>query len=305
MSAKISINETSISIISHLGLDYICLTDMVKNLDNSHIIVGNWLRRKDTIEYLGIWEALNNENFKLIEFDEFRSAAGANRFTLSPKQWIERTNAIGFVSKSGKNGGTYAQKDIAFHFAMWLSPQLQLLVVKEFQRLKDEEQKKVNSEWDYRRFLTKVNYHLHTDAVKEVVIPKYHNLSREEESYIYANEAEFLNVALFGKTSKKWREDNPEAVLKNLNMRDLATIPQLTVLANLEHYNSILLKEGLTPGARLDKLKHAAVTQLQSLAKHHFSFPIESPNSITPANKFNATLKGLLAVPPPKKDKKL
>jgi hypothetical protein len=303
--SKINVEGANITIVKKGENEYFSLTDMVKKFENNHVLIGNWLRKKDTLEYLGIWERIHNQSFKLIEFDEFRENAGTNRFTLSPQQWIAKTGATGIISKSGRNGGTYAHKDIAMHFAMWLSPEFQLLIVKEFQRLKENEAKLINHEWDYRRFLSKVNYRIHTDAIKDVIIPKYQNLSREEEGYIYANEAEMLNMAVFGITSRKWKNDNPEMVLRGLSLREVSTIPQLTVLANIETYNAILLKEGLPPKERLEKLKFHATEQLKSLSTYKYSFPIDSPKLLQyqQTSTFDKNLKGLLSVPPPKKDK--
>lgn len=302
--SKIIVDGTEITVIKVGNEDYFSLTDIIKKFDNNHVIIGNWIRKKDTIEYLGIWERLYNENFKLIEFDELSENAGTNRFTLSPQQWIAKTGAIGIQSKSGKNGGTYAHKDVAMHFAMWVSPEFQLMIIKEFQRLKENEAKLINVQWDYRRFLTKVNYRIHTDAIKDNIIPKYTSLSKEQEGYIYANEAEMLNVAVFGLTSKEWKIQNPEKVLKNLSIREVADIPQLTVLAGIESYNAILLKEGLTAKERLEKLKEAATTQLKSLSSYKYTYPIESPQLVKfeQTSTFDQQLKGLLNTPPPKKN---
>lgn len=280
--SKINVKGLDILIVNKNNNDYISITDMVKNMPNNYSVIGNWLRLKDTIEYLGLWERLNNTDFKLIEFDEFRQVSGTNRFTLSPQQWIKKTNAIGIISKSGKNGGTYAHKDIAFHFAMWLSPEFHLLIVKEFQRLKEQEQSLLNPEWDYRRFLTKVNYKIHTDAIKENIIPLYANLTKEQEGYIYADGAEMLNVAVFGMTSKHWRENNPKNVLDGFNIRDLANIPQLTVLSNLENLNAHLIRQGMSPQERFEKLKTEATLQLKSLMNHKYTYPIESPKKQLP-----------------------
>ncbi|MBL7824157.1 MAG: KilA-N domain-containing protein [Saprospiraceae bacterium] len=303
--SKIIVDGTEISILKHGDTDYFSLTDIVKNFENSNILIGNWIRKKDTLEYLGIWERIHNANFKLIEFDEFKESAGTNRFTMSPQQWISKTNAVGIISKSGRYGGTYAHKDIAMHFTMWLSPEFQLLIIKEFQRLKENEAKLINPEWDYRRFLSKVNYRIHTDAIKDTVIPKHHHLTKEEEGYIYANEAEMLNMAVFATTSKKWKIENPELVLQGLNIRESATIPQLTVLANIENYNAILIKEGVAPKQRLEKLKTQAIDQLKSLANYKYTYPIDSPRLIEyqQNSTFDDSLKGLLNTPPPQKDK--
>lgn len=276
---KIKVKDTEINIINHNQQDYISITDMIKTVTDGHKLIDNWLRNKNTIEYIGIWEKLNNPDFNLVEFDHIKSEAGTNRFLMSGKQWIERTNAIGIVAKAGRYGGTYGHKDIALHFAMWISPELQLLVVKEFQRLKDEESKSKSLEWDYRRFLSKVNYVLHTDAIKENIIPSHPMLSKAEEGYIYADEAEMLNVAVFGMTSKQWRQENPQAALEGHNMRDLATIPQLTVLANLESVNALFIGLGQSPPTRFNTLKQMALSQLKSLTNSRFSYSIESPNA--------------------------
>lgn len=264
--SKINVKGLDITVISNNGNDEICLTDMVKNMENNNVIISNWMRQKNTLEYLSLWERMYNPNFKLIEFDELTKDAGLNRFTMSPKKWIETTGAIGISSKSGKNGGTYAHKDIAFHFGLWLSPEFNLLLIKEFQRLKDEEAKRLNSEWDYRRFLSKANYSLHTDAVKKHVIPSM-NLEKEKEWIVYANEADLLSVAVFGYTAKQWKEANPGLHLKGLNMRDIADAHELLVLSNLEGYNAILIEKGFDKYQRLIELRKAGVTQLQSLRK--------------------------------------
>lgn len=303
--SKIIVDNSEINIIKVGGQDYFSLTDIVKNFDNNHVIIGNWLRKKDTIEYLGIWEKMNNPNFKLIDFDEFTQNAGTNRFTLSPQQWISKTGAIGLTSKSGRYGGTYAHKDIAMHFTMWISPQFQLMIVKEFQRLKENEAKLLNYEWDYRRFLSKVNYRIHTDAVKENIIPQYKSLTREQEGYIYVNEAEMLNVPVFGMTSREWKQKNPEMVLKGLTIREVASIPQLTVLANIEAYNAILVKQGIPPKERLEMLKKEASDQLKSLANYKYTYPIDSPKLLAfeqTSTNFDSNLRVLLNTPPPKKD---
>lgn len=303
--SKIVVDGAEITIVKHGDEDYFSITDIVKRFDNNNTIIGNWIRRKDTIEYLGIWERIHNQDFKLLEFEELSQNSGTNRFTLSPQHWIAKTGAKGILSKSGRNGGTYAHRDIAMHFAMWISPEFQLLIVKEFQRLKENEAKLINHEWDYRRFLSKVNYRIHTDAVKDIVIPKYGSLTKEQEGYIYANNAEMLNVAVFGITSREWKTKNPKAVLEGFNIRDTANIPQLTVLANIEAYHSILIKQGLSPADRLKQLKEEAVSQLKALSKYKYTFPIESPNTIylEQTSTFDTQLKGLLSVPPPKKDK--
>jgi len=308
----LNVQGTDIVMISDKNEDYICLTDMVKNYENSHVIIGNWLRRKDTLEYLGIWERLNNPNFNLIEFDEVKKGAGLNRFTLSPKQWIEKTNAIGITSKSGKYGGTFAQKDIAFHFAMWLSPEFQLLIIKEFQLLKERETSGLQQHWDLRRFISKANYHIQTDAIKLNLIP-LRNLPKEKEGLVYAEEADVLNVALFGVTSKEWRTNNPQLALHDNNLRDYANTHQLIVMANLQSLNAELIKSKVPQTERVKILRSAAISQLQSLSAtptpetmlvqspHKKGLP---PTTEEKKNDFDKQLTGLLAVPPLKKDKK-
>lgn len=259
---KINIDDSEISVIFGLhDEDYICLTDMVKagdNSDRTNIVIQNWMRRKDTISYLGVWENLHNPNFKSIEFDAIKNASGTNRFILTAKEWIERTGAIGIIAKSGRYGGTYAHKDIAYHFGMWLSPEFNLLVVKEFQRLKEEEQKALG--WSAKRELAKINYHIHTDAIKANLVPE--EISQYHRSLIYANEADVLNVALFGMTAKEWRDAHPEDIG---NIRDYATINQLICLSNMENLNAVFIHEGMPQGERLQKLNQIAIQQMTVL----------------------------------------
>lgn len=259
---KINIDDSEISVIFGLhDEDYICLTDMVKagdNSDRTNIVIQNWMRRKDTISYLGVWENLHNPAFKSIEFDAIKNASGTNRFILTAKEWIERTGAIGIIAKSGRYGGTYAHKDIAYHFGMWLSPEFNLLVVKEFQRLKEEEQKALG--WSAKRELAKINYHIHTDAIKANLVPE--EISQYHRSLIYANEADVLNVALFGMTAKEWRDAHPE---EKGNIRDYATINQLICLSNMENLNAVFINEGLPQGERLQKLNQIAIQQMTVL----------------------------------------
>lgn len=297
--SKIIVQEKEIKVIKEGEEDYISLTDMVRNVDGDQLI-KNWIRNKNTIEFLGVWERLHNQNFNMVEFDHIRIESGTNSFLMSVYQWVDKTNAIGIKAKAGRYGGTYAHKDIALEFATWISPEFKLLVIKEFDRLKEQENKLVNPEWDYRRFLSKVNYRVHTDAIKENIIPSYKTLTRDEEGYIYANEAELLNVANFGQTSKQWRLENPELAIQGYNIRDMATIPQLTVLANLESYNSILIKEGHSAKDRFPKLKELAVSQLKSLSQYKYSYSIESPYKMKyeQDSTFNQELKGLINVPP-------
>ena len=259
---KINIDDSEISVIFGLhDEDYICLTDMVNagdNSDRTNIVIQNWMRRKDTISYLGVWENLHNPDFKSIEFDAIKNASGTNRFILTAKEWIERTGATGIIAKSGRYGGTYAHKDIAYHFGMWLSPEFNLLVVKEFQRLKEEEQKALG--WSAKRELAKINYHIHTDAIKEHLIPQ--EIDAYHRSLIYANEADVLNVALFGITAKEWRDAHPE---DKGNIRDYATINQLICLSNMENLNAVFINEGLPQGERLQKLNQIAIQQMTVL----------------------------------------
>ena len=259
---KINIDDSEISVIFGLhDEDYICLTDMVKagdNSDRTNIVIQNWMRRKDTISYLGVWENLHNPDFKSIEFDAIKNASGTNRFILTAKEWIERTGAIGIIAKSGRYGGTYAHKAIAYHFGMWLSPEFNLLVVKEFQRLKEEEQKALG--WSAKRELAKINYHIHTDAIKAHLVPQ--EIDTYHRSLIYANEADVLNVALFGMTAKEWRDAHPE---DKGNIRDYATINQLICLSNMENLNAVFIHESMPQGERLQKLNQIAIQQMTVL----------------------------------------
>lgn len=307
MNKIIKVQDASVTIVEQKEGDYICLTDMIRDRENNHVIISNWLRNKDTIEFLGIWEQLNNsDNFKLIEFDEFRNNAGTNRFSISPKQWIERTGAVGLVVKSGKYGGTYAHKDIAFEFGAWLSPMFKLLLIKEFQRLKDDELERMQSGWDFRRFLTKVNYRLHTDAIKDHLIP-LSTYPKDMQGLVYAEEADILNLAVFGITAKQWRDQNASLIMQGVgNIRDAADAHQLVVLANLESYNSSLVRGGLLQGERFKILRREAIKQLTSLAnmptfKPSFTQIVEEEPKRQP---FNQVLKATLTVPPPRKDKK-
>jgi len=260
---EIIVKETKITIIAVKENDYISLTDMIKSFGDETVIY-NWLRNKDTIQFLGIWEQINNPDFKPIEFDRFKSEAGFNRFTMSPKKWIDNTNAIGLISKSGRYGsGTYAHKDIAFEFGSWLSPEFKLYLITEFQRLKDEENRTKSLEWNFQRTLTKVNYRIHTDAIKEKLIPI--EITKEQANYIYASEADLLNVALFGITAKQWREQNPD---KDGNIRDHALIEQLVVLSNLESINALLIHQKLSQSDRLVQLNQIAIQQMKSLLNY-------------------------------------
>ncbi len=210
--------------------DYICLTDMAKSKNSEFPadVIKNWLRTRFTMDFIGSWEIIHNPNFKLVEFDQFRNQAGVNSFVLNPEKWINLTGAVGMTTSSGRYGGTYAHKDIAFEFGSWLSPEFKLYLIKEFQRLKEDENRRLSLDWNINRILTKLNYRIHTDAIKEHIVP--HLISKDQESFIYADEADILNVAMFGKTAKQWRDEN---VGKEGNIRDYATIEQLLVLANM------------------------------------------------------------------------
>ena len=291
--SKINVKGIEITIINQNDKDYISLTDMLKAKEGQFFI-DSWLRNRNTIEFIGIWERLNNPDFNYVEFDVIKSIAGLNTFKISVKEWVARTKAIGLIAKTGRYGGTYAHKDIAFEFGTWISPEFKLYLITEFQRLKEQEQKLLNPEWDYRRFLTKLNYRLHTDAIKENIIPKYMNISKEYENYIYANEAEMLNVAVFGMTSKQWKENNSQEVLKGNNIRDFANILQLTVLSNLENLHAHLIKQGIAPRERFEKLKAEATSQLISLTNYKFTFPIESPLKHEQNTTFDNELKSHL-----------
>jgi hypothetical protein len=258
-SKIINIEGKEITIISQNNDDLISLTDIAKSQMQEAIII-KWLSLKSTIEYLGEWEALYNPAFNYTEFGTIKNAAGSNNFVLSVKQWIEHTGAIGLTAKAGRYGGTYAKKDIAFHFGMWISPKFQLLLVREFQRLKEDENDRLNLTWNLQRTLAKVNYHIHTDAIKEKLIPPA--VSKEKTNFVYANEADLLNVALFGMTAKQWRDANPKA---EGNVRDEASIEQLVVLSNMESINAVLIYQGLPQSERLIQLNKIAITQMQSL----------------------------------------
>ncbi len=258
--AKIEVKGTEITVHSYDKADYIRITDIARHKDEGRTddLIRNWIRNRNTIEFLGIWETLNNPDFKPVEFDGFRKQAGLNSFTLTPKQWIEKTNAIGLISKRGRYGGTYAHKDIAFEFASWISVEFKLYLIKEFQRLKEDERKQLG--WDIRRNLTKINYRIHTDAIKENLIPPH--LSKQQVSYIYASEADILNMALFGKTAVPWRAENPD---KKGNIRDYANVSQLVCLANLENLNALFINEGLSQQIRLERLNQIAIQQMKIL----------------------------------------
>jgi hypothetical protein len=258
----ILVKGTEITVTISDREDFISLTDIARHKDaeRTDYIIQNWLRNRNTIELLGFWEQIYNPDFKPIEFDGFRKQAGLNSFTLTPKQWIEKTNAIGIISKPGRYGGTFAHKDIVFEFASWISIEFKLFIIKEFQRLKDDENNRLKLDWNLQRTLAKVNYHIHTDAIKENLIPS--ELSRQQISFVYASEADLLNVALFGLTALEWRNQNPG---NEGNIRDYANIEQLVVLSNMESINAVLIRQGLTQSERLIQLNKIAITQMTSL----------------------------------------
>jgi len=258
----IEVKGTVITVIQVNQSDYISLTNIArhKNPNEPKDIVKNWMRSKTTIEFLGLWEKLHNPVFKGVEFDSFIREAGSNTFVLSPTKWIETTHAVGIISKQGNTGGTYAHKDIAFEFAAWLSAEFKLYLIMEFQRLKDEENSTKKQEWSLQRTLSKINYRIHTDAIKETLIPPV--ITKEQIAIVYANEADLLNVALFGKTARQWRDESPG---KQGNIRDEATLEQLVVLTNLESINALLIRNGMVQTERLRQLNEAAIQQMKSL----------------------------------------
>ena len=256
---KVNVKDTSVSVIKYDETDFISLTDIAKfKSEEPNAVIANWLRNRNTIEYLGIWETLYNTDFKPLEFEGFKKEAGLNAFTLSPTKWIESTNAKGIIVKSGRYGGTYAHKDIAFKFASWISVEFELYFIKEFQRLKEEEQKQLG--WSAKRELAKINYRIHTDAVKQNLIPP--ELTPAQKSFVYADEADMLNVALFGLTARQWHEANPE--LKG-NIRDYASINQLICLINMENLNAVFINDGIPQSERLEKLNKIAIQQMKVL----------------------------------------
>jgi hypothetical protein len=263
MKQVIHAKGTQITVISRNDVeDFISLTDIAKykNPEFPADVVKNWMRTRSTIEFLGLWEQLNNPDFKLVEFDQFRTEAGSNAFVLNPQKWIEATCAAGIISKSGRYGGTFAHKDIAFEFASWISAEFKLYILKDYQRLKTDESSKGSLEWNVSRVISKVNYKIHTDAIKENLIPLL--VSTRRQASTYANEADLLNVALFGKTAKEWRDANPTS---DGNIRDQATIQQLIVLSNLESMNSELIRQGLVQKDRLVALNKMAIGQMKAL----------------------------------------
>ena len=261
-NSKIIVSGIEVFIYKDKQEDYISLTDIARHRDTerSDYILQNWMRNRSAIEFIGLWEQFNNPNFNSIEFDGIKNNSGSNSFSLTPKRWIETTNAIGIISKTGRYGGTFAHKDIAFEFASWLSAEFKFYLIKEFQRLKEDENDRLKLDWNLQRTLAKVNYHIHTDAIKENLIPK--ELTKMQVSHVYASEADMLNVALFGKTAKQWRDENPTA---KGNIRDEAAIEQLVVLSNMESINAVFINQGLPQNKRLVELNRMAITQMKSL----------------------------------------
>lgn len=257
---NIQVKDSLIRTMQQNGMDYVCITDIArqKNAEEPKDVVKNWMRLKNTIEYMGLWEKLNNPQFKGVGFDPLFQEAGSNAFTLSPTKWIEQTNAIGIVCTTGRNGGTYAQRDIAFKFANWVSVEFELYLVKEFQRLKEEEQKQLG--WSVKRELSKLNYRIHTDAIKQNIVPE--EIDAYHKSLIYAEEADVLNVAMFGITAKEWRDANPD---KKGNIRDYATINELICLSNMENLNAVFINDGMPQTERLVKLNQVAIQQMKIL----------------------------------------
>ncbi|MBX3243345.1 MAG: KilA-N domain-containing protein [Acidobacteria bacterium] len=263
---RINVQGTDIVLYTSNRDDYISLTDIARHKDSAHTddLVKNWMRNRNTIELLGFWEMINNPNFNPVEFDGFRKQAGLNSFVMTPKRWIETTNAIGIISKAGRYGGTFAHKDIALEFASWISIEFKLYIIKEFQRLKNEENDRLKLEWDLQRTISKINYRIHTDAIKENLIPK--EITRQQANVVYASEADLLNVALFGVTAKEWRDRTPD---QKGNIRDHATLEQLVVLSNLESINALLIQQGSSQSERLIQLNKVAITQMRSLIENN------------------------------------
>jgi len=275
-TSKITVHNTEIIFLNTEIGDYISLTDIARHKDPEHTdaIIQNWMRNRNTIELLGFWETIYNTNFKPLEFEGFRKQAGLNSFVMTPKRWIENTDAIGIVSKSGRYGGTFAHKDIALEFASWISIEFKLYVLKEFQRLKDDENNRLQLEWNLQRTISKINCKIHTDAIKENLVPN--EITKLQASIVYANEADLLNVALFGMTAKEWRDNNLE---KKGNIRDHATLEQLVVLSNMESINALLIQQNLPQRDRLVQLNKVAITQMKSLLENKGMKQLKSKNN--------------------------
>lgn len=270
----LNVQDTEIKLKRINDVDYICITDMVRNLENGTSLVEKWIRNRNTIEFLGLWESINNKNFNVAEYNNIMAMAGLNRFSLSAKQWIEKTNAIGIIAQAGRYGGTFAHKDIAFEFGSWINPTFKLFLIKEYQHLSIQLSDKRVLDWDIKRILAKTNYQLHTDAIKNYIIPK-HNLATLKERWLYASEADMLNLIIFGCTAKDWEKANPVWASKGLNIRDTATINELLVLTNIESYNSELIKANVSREDRKKILHKTAKEQLSKLiemnAEQNFS----------------------------------
>jgi len=275
-TSKITVQNTEITFFDKEIGEYISLTDIAKyrNSEEPFSIINNWMRSRSTIEFLGLWEKLYNTDFKPIEFERFRREAGSNYFVLSPQRWIESTNATGIISKSGRYGGTFAHNDIAFEFASWISSEFKLYLITEFKRLKQEENNRLQLEWNLQRTISKINYKIHTDAIKESLIPK--EITKQQTSIVYANEADLLNVALFGITAKEWRENNSD---KTGNIRNYATLEQLVVLSNMESINALLIQQNLPQYDRLVQLNKVAITQMRSLLENKGMKQLKSKNN--------------------------
>jgi hypothetical protein len=259
-NAKINVRGTEVTVIHHEDDDFISLTDMVRNFEGGPALIEQWLKNKDTVLFLGIWEQLNNADFKTPEFEGIKNEAGRNSFYLSAKKWVEATGARGLIAKAGRYGGTFAHRDIAFEFGSWLSPEFKLYLIKEFQRLKEDENRRLSLNWNLNRTLAKINYRLHTDAIQTHLIPA--EVTAQQAAFTYANEADLLNVALFSQTAREWRDANPE---KDGNMRDHATLEQLLVLANLENMNAEFIHMELSQSDHLKRLNAIAIRQMQTL----------------------------------------
>jgi len=260
MAKKIEIKGSEIAIVTSSNEDYISITDIAKhkNSESTGLVISHWMSTRYTIEFMGLWEKMHNPDFNVTEFSNIRNESGSHGFVLSSKNWINSTNAVGIISKAGRYGGTYAHKDIAFEFASWISAEFKLFLIKEFQRLKDEELKQLG--WDIRRNLTRINYRIHTDAIKENLIPQ--NLTKQQTNFVYASEADVLNMALFGTTAKQWRDSNTD---KKGNIRDYASMSQLVCLANLENLNAVFINDEMEQGVRLKKLNEIAIGQMKIL----------------------------------------
>ncbi|MEP7163107.1 MAG: KilA-N domain-containing protein [Ferruginibacter sp.] len=308
---KIEVQGTIINILSLNNADYISLTNMVSNQVEGSKLIEKWLTNKNTIEFLGMWEQLNNKNFNTPDFGGIMSEAGTNRFYMSVKQWVARTNAVGITARAGSQGGTFAHRDIAFNFGLYISPIFNLILIKEFQRLKEIESNQYGLEWNFKRVLSKANYQLHTNAVRDYIIPKA-GYTQAKEWLLYADEADMLNIVLFGTTAKQWREANPDKVLKGENIREMASINELAILANIESFNSILIKNGVPKKDRFKILRETVIDQRKTLDSIDMVKTIKKESNTTfidhqknenANSSFDQKLKGLLAVPPPKKEK--